>query len=144
LNTINPTDSGSPIDLLLIGGVAAILFSAFGFMVNRWRYKRWAKASGTVIELIKVETISSDRATMPTYAPRVSFRTASGETAEFTSTSSSSAGPAVGDTVSVLYDPTDPKDAQLDSFLSKYGFVVAVLFLGMTMIVIYSIKKFGG
>ena len=140
---MNSTDSGSPIDLLLVGGIAAILFSVFGFIVNRRRYQRWVKTSGTIIEAIKVERISPDRPNMPTYSPKVSFRTATGESVEFVSEVSSYPPPVVGSIVPVLYDPNDPKEAELDRFMSKYLLVVVAFFGGIVMVGIYLIEKFG-
>src|SRR5215510_14579869 len=93
-------------------------FAALMFFIKRARYRRWVRASGTVTELIRRESTDPDRPSV-TFSPRVSFRTATGQTSEFVSSVSSSPSPRLGDTIAVLYDPSDPSEATIDRFVFR-------------------------
>ena len=86
------------------------------------------QAEGTVIELIPRR---SDNST--TYAPKVSFLSASQQPYTFTSSSSSSpAAYSRGEKVSVLYAPNNPSDAKIDSFFSLWGVALIMGILGLS------------
>ncbi len=53
-------------------------------------------------------------------APVVRFQTATGEMIQARANIASSSGPAVGDTVKVLYRTADPHDWLIDDFLNVY------------------------
>jgi uncharacterized protein DUF3592 len=82
-----------------------------------------ARADGTVIELIESRDADSQ-----SFHPRVRFITAKGESVEFTSSvGSNPAGFDIGEHVTVLYDPSDPQGARIDSFVQLW---FVPLFLG--------------
>jgi Protein of unknown function (DUF3592) len=84
-------------------------------------------ATGTVIDLSR-ETDSEGRVTL---YPVVRFTTADGRTVQFLSSSGSSSPPEVGDSVDVLYDPDDPRDAQLSGFFDLWLFPLVFGGLGI-------------
>lgn len=100
---------------LVIG--LALLTGAFFLYQNKKAFLEKADtAQGTVIELLQSR---SDNST--TYKPLVSFKTKEGRQIEFTSSvSSNPPGYDEGETVEVLYDPADPKDANINGFASLW------------------------
>jgi len=75
-----------------------------------------ARADGIVTDLI-VDRDSDGE----TYHPHVRFVTAKGEPVEFTSSiGSNPAGFDIGEHVTILYDPSDPQDARIDSFVQLW------------------------
>ena len=135
-DVVNTANANPPIELLLIAGVAVILFCALGFWIRRRTYRRWTKTSGTVIELVRQTNPQNETSLYP----KISFRALSGETIEFIS-SVSSPGPAVGDTVAVIYDPKNPKDAEQDGFFNRYGGLCILCLFGVAAIIVYLVKK---
>lgn len=108
--------------LLLGGGYLA--YHQYDFL------DRAVETKGRVLEMVR-KTRSKGR---PTYAPKVSFKTAEGVSVEFTSKlSSSSPSYGVGETVNVLYDPIDPQGAEIKGFLSIWLGPMVLLIMGSFM-----------
>ena len=120
-------------------GFLVVCFSAFIFLVKRARFRRWSRASGTVVELIRRESHEGDSVT---FAPRVSFQTATGQAAAFVSSVSSFPAPRVGDTVAVLYDPSHPDDATLDRFMFRHLPELVFFCLGTAAVCVYAYQRF--
>jgi hypothetical protein len=109
----------------LIGGKLAIgiggasLVIALAVTLHTWQFTRVAShASGTVIALVP----QKDSEGSITYAPTFRFRDANGT--EHTATSHMSSSPPnfhVGESITVLYRPDDPKAARIDSFSQVWG-----------------------
>jgi hypothetical protein len=96
--------------------VGAGLLGGAGYWTSRVAdfERRAACAEGTVVELVRSGSGN-------TYSPRVRYRTYSG--AERTYQSSVSSSPprfAVGDRVDVLFDPGNPADVRIRSFLDLW------------------------
>jgi Protein of unknown function (DUF3592) len=92
--------------LLIVGAVVLVLTVRFVAEAEH--------ATGTVVDLSR----RSDSDGTVSYYPVVRFVTANGEAIEFvSSTGSSPASESPGDRVEVLYDPDDPKGAQLSGIL---------------------------
>lgn len=90
---------------------------------------------GTVIEMIAKR---SDDST--TYSPVVSFKTKTGQDITFTSSvSSSPPSYSVNETVEVLYDPSDPSDANINGFTSLWLSVLILGILGAVFFLIGSL-----
>lgn len=123
---------------LLVVAILAAGFAAFSFLAKRAVYRRWHRTEGEVIELIQRDGHDSGTAT---FLPRISFRTASGETSEFVPSSSSFPAPAIGEKVPVRYDPGSPMDATIDRFGSRHLAEVIVFAAGMTVVVIYMFQR---
>ncbi len=119
----------------------ASLFAALLFIVKRARFRRWLRATGKVVELIRRESNDPDRPGV-TFSPRVSFQTAAGDTSEFVSSVSSFPAPAVGDAVIVLYDPSDPREATIDRFMFRHLGEVVVFCLGIVGVIVYVYQRF--
>ena len=124
---------------------AAVLAGAFYLYQDKQEFlKRAHTVQGTVVDLIPKR---SDNST--TYAPVVSFKTKKGE--EITYTSSVSSNPPSyneGETVEILYDPSDPKDASINGFASLWlgplilGIFGTVFFLiGFFIILFHKLKQ---
>jgi hypothetical protein len=88
--------------------------------------KEAVTAEGTVVELVRSRSSDST-----TYAPVIHFIDGTGETVEFTSsTSSNPPSYSEGEKVEVLYLPSRPQEAKINSFFSLWGAVVIVGGLG--------------
>jgi hypothetical protein len=120
----------------------AASWAAIVFVLKRARYRRWYRAVGTVIELIRQESRDSDGRMDVTFSPRVSFQTVTGDTWEFVSSVSSFPAPAVGETVEVLYDPDDPREATIDQFMFRHLGEFVVFCLGALGVLIYVYQRF--
>ncbi|MFH6968050.1 DUF3592 domain-containing protein [Flavobacterium sp. FlaQc-28] len=123
---------------------ALMLAGAFYFYQDRQTFLKKAETvQGTVVELISKR---SDNST--TYAPLVSFTTKAGNKIEFTSAvSSNPPSYSEGESVEVLYDPADPKDASIKGFASLwigpliFGILGTVFFLIGFGIILFGILK---
>lgn len=127
---------------ILIIGVLAICLSVFIFVLKRAGYRHWQKALGTVIAVVRQDNNFSDNNSLPTFAPRVSFQTASGVAIEFLSEVSSFPAPKVGDKVRVLYDPDDPKEATIDGFMNKHLLELILFGIGLGGVLISFLQRF--
>lgn len=103
--------------LFLVIGVCALV-GGIVWGVNTKKFVDGAeRASGTVIELERRQ--SGDDG--PSYYPVVRFTDAAGNDVTFTSsTGSNPPSKREGDKVDVLYDPRNPREAELDSFFSLW------------------------
>ena len=88
---------------------------------------RAVKADGVVTDF-KFSQSRGSRSGGGTYAPVVTFKTGDGRKVNLISPfGSSKPGYNLGDHVGVLFDPADPEQAHIDSFMSKW---FGVLMLG--------------
>jgi len=139
----------SAIGLLLLLGSYGSYNSTKIFLVNA------IEAEGVIIGFASVRSESRRNSSSVvsvsyTYAPRTKFKTMEGETVEFNSRNSSSP-PAysVGQKVKVLYVPTNPQSASIDSFWSLWGLasilggIGLVFLLGGIFIFFMMSKRFG-
>jgi len=112
-------------------GVGMLAGDAY-YANSEWTFVQQAqKAQGTVLELVR--HVSSGRNRSVTYAPRVRFILPDGSSHEFTSTmSSSDPDYSVGEPIKILYDPTKPDEAEVDSFFAIWGGPAILGFLGLT------------
>jgi hypothetical protein len=104
---------------VIFAGVGTLLF-AVGLIVavhTQWFIARAARAPGVVIENIW----GTDSEGSSTAKPRVRFRTPAGQEFVFVSkVGSSHPSYEAGEGVAVLYDPENPGDARIQSFLSLW------------------------
>lgn len=85
------------------------------------------KTEGVVIDFVRHVSDDSKRGKSVTYAPLVKFTDQNEHVIQFSSSvSSGSPGYSRGDRVAVLYDPTTPEKAQIDSFMENW-FVTLIL-----------------
>lgn len=109
-------------------GVVLLVAAAVTSVLELRFLARAERAPGTVIDVSR----HTDSEGTVTFRPVVRFTIETGETIEFVSSSGSSvASKSVGDQVEVLYDPDDPKDAELSDFFSVWGFPVILGGLGV-------------
>jgi len=115
--------------LFAVIGVGALIGA--GVVLNStYQFLDWASYSdGVVTELVRNR--SNQGSGRGSYAPVVEFKTESGETIEFVSTTSSNP-PSFrkGERVEVVYDPWSPQDAKINSFFSLWGTPLILGFLG--------------
>ncbi len=92
---------------------------------------RAERGEGTVVEMIEKKGSGSDD-DGPTWSPKVKFRTAGGMEIEFVSgVSSNPPSYAAGDAVDVLYDPMNPRDASINSFVQVWLFPLLLPVMGL-------------
>jgi Protein of unknown function (DUF3592) len=121
----------------LLVGVSALTTSAIWLISIRKFKKSAARAKGRVTE--KVYSLGNGDMGA-TYAPRFEFKTPEGESRSVLSaTGSMPAGFRVGDEVRVLYDPSNPNDAKIDSVMQLWFMpmllgIVGIVALGVWLI----------
>jgi len=106
--------------IYIFSGVAFVLLTTAFFLYQSTQsfLESAIVANGEVIELVRRNSTNSSS----TYSPRIHFKTQSGETIEFTSSSSSNpASYSKGEKVEILYLPSNPKDARINGFFSLWG-----------------------
>ena len=118
--------------LLGVGGLMAAIALFFFFRTRRF-LESAVPAQGVVTAL--VESSGSEGGTV--YKPVVQFTTADGQTAGFTgSVGSNPPRYSVGQTVKVLYSPTNPSDARLPGFFGMWFVPVFLGIFGATFLAI--------
>lgn len=96
--------------VLLVATAAALAYRTSNFRQSA------ASAPGTVVQVIE-QVSHNGEGTSIFYAPRVQFRTATGQDVDFiSSTGSNPPAYRQGDPVEVLYDPASPSAATINSF----------------------------
>lgn len=121
------------------------IFALIGIILiglGAWRYQSTLSfidtasvTEGEVIDLVRKEstsssTNSSGRTRSSSFAPLFRFQTASGQAIEVISgLSSNPPSHRPGDRVRIFYDPNDPYNARIDSFMDLH--FMAVLLAGM-------------
>ena len=128
----------------IIGGFFVLLvgfgmaWGAYALYGNARAFRATAlEAEGTVVDLAGER--NSDGKTM--YSPVVEFTTADGRTLQFTgSTSSNPPSWSRGDTAKVLYQPANPEQARLDSFMETwFGPLILGFFALVVLLVGYAL-----
>lgn len=120
----------------------------FSFIHTQNFVKAAASTEGVVLELKPVESSSTNSGGY-TYAPVVKFKTPDGKNIHFkSSTSSNPPEFSVGQTVPVLYNRSNPQEAQVDSFVQLWllptvfgGFGIIFMGVGATLIVSSLLSK---
>lgn len=132
-----PRRSPSGVIFLLVGVVTFIGLAVAAVLVgvSEQRKADWPVTDGTVVDVVERQSTrrdnDGDRRTSTTWAPVVTY-TVEGKDYQFTSSTSTSSIPTVGDTVQVRYNPDSPSEAGLAQGLMWVVFMLggmAVLFL---------------
>ena len=133
LNQKNSKPAGA---LFILVGLCAIVASFFLSGGTQNFLKNAISTDGTVLEL--VESINhNSHGSSYIYAPKISFTTKNGE--EYTVVSNSGSNPPayrVGQKVGVLYNPKNPTDFRINSFLDIWGGLLILSGIGAVFFVI--------
>jgi hypothetical protein len=107
-------------------GLAILVGAVVVFLRQRREFANAIKGAGTVVELARR---MGQRGYL--YHPVVEFAAAPGQTVRFESSiGSSRAGYAVGAPVQVLYDPSAPEKAEIDSAMTRWFYPGCLLAMG--------------
>jgi hypothetical protein len=129
---------------IFLGRLGKFAFIPIGLMLvlgaawTGWSTKTWVshaiEVKGSVIEMVRVRD-REDTGHM--FAPVVRFQTIEGGTVEFESGLRTNP-PAyrTGQTVSVLYDPDEPRSAAIHGFLSLWLMPIILGFIGTIFLVV--------
>jgi hypothetical protein len=120
--------------ICLVVAIAA----AVAFFYKQAKYRRWIRVSGTIIEMVRRE-IQTEKRQYVVWRPRISFRTASGETNEFVSSVSTSR--SIGDSITVLYDPTEPSEATTEGFMARHLAEIVIFAVSMTGVLMHAYAR---
>jgi hypothetical protein len=108
-------------------GVLALVWGAVELTRTAHFVRTSEHATGTVVDVSRETDSDGDEF----FYPVVRFTTADGEQIEFKSDSGSNpASHSTGDEVDVLYDPDDPRDAQLSGFFDLWLFTIVPFAIG--------------
>jgi hypothetical protein len=104
---------------------------AFGLFIGTKNYEFVNSAQKTSATVIRLDVVHDSTSREDLYRPVFAF-SLDGRTIEFPSQSSSRpAGFQEGETVDILYNPKNPKDAKVNSFDALWLGVIVALFLGL-------------
>ncbi len=110
--------------LVLAGLVIGVL--GFHFLLDSRRF--YARATATADGVV-VDVVESNSGENTAYFPVVRFVTPFEQTVEFKS-DSTDRDYQLGDSVRVRYDPRNPQDARLDTWLEQGGFGATLMLIG--------------
>lgn len=104
--------------ICVVLGLALIIGGGF------WGFRRYAflrrsnHTQGTVVDQLVEDSVEHSKF----FYPVVEFRTDGGETVRFRGGAGNAGGPLIqtGTTVVVLYDPSNPSEAQINSFVQYW------------------------
>lgn len=107
-----------------------LLILGIGNGYNQWQFTRSAVATEAVVVNEHCSTAAGSVKTL--YTPRIFFVTATGETFDFYSrTSTNFSLYSSGEKVRILYNPKNPYEAELDKFFPLWGGCTTLIFLGL-------------
>ncbi|MCU1291237.1 MAG: hypothetical protein JWP08_87 [Bryobacterales bacterium] len=109
------------------------------FLYKQAKYRRWIRVSGIVVEIVRCEIWTGEKQYV-VLRPRISFRTASGEAIDFLSSVSSPQ--SIGDSIAVLYDPTEPHEATTNEFMARHLAEIVIFAVSMTGVLICAYEQF--
>ncbi|MFO0895907.1 MAG: DUF3592 domain-containing protein [Pirellulales bacterium] len=128
MNATNRPNAPVGVCLFLVG--LGFLCVAIGVrqLVRQVSFGRAAVATrGTVVSLRAADPHSSEH---PTYYPTVEFRIDDGRSIRFEDRVATNPHPQLGDAVSVLYRPSEPQDARIDSLVRRWLIPTALIPFG--------------
>ena len=140
--------------ILIILMLAGIFFVGVGVkgLVDSWRFMANASgANGVVVDVVgvveRVQRGSGDRTyyeNVTFFHPVVQFVTAREQAVRFQASEGHEKRSTyqVGDSVRVLYDPANPRDARLDTWFSRWGDPLIPIAVGFFMIVLVAVIYF--
>jgi hypothetical protein len=113
-------------------GLALIIGGVFWGIRRYSLLRRGLRAEGTVVEQLVKD--SAEQSTF--YYPIVEFKTQGGETVRFRGGAGNAGGPQIqtGTTVDILYDPSKPSEAQINSFVQYWLGPLGVTVMGLFII----------
>lgn len=106
-------------------GIVGVVFSMIGFLMlmgaGLWAQKTFSfKERAQAVEGEVVEMVANRGSDSTTYAPKYSFMANGQQYNVISSTSSNPPAYSVGEKVQVLFDPANPLDARIDSFMGLW------------------------
>ena len=121
--------------ICLIIGVICFLLGIKSLISRIESVKSFRKVAGKIVEINK--SYASD-STNYLYSPVVEFTTDFSEKIVFeSSVSTSFTSYKIGDKVNICYNPADPKNAYIDSFIYKWGTPIILFIIGIFFVVTY-------
>ena len=117
--------------------MAAPVFTALGVLAAVWAVLAFRSQRRYLSKALRatavVQSVTEERSprTGTFYTPVVQFKTAAG--VEVTATSKSGQGRryVIGQPLSILYDPNDPQNLEIDAFWSRWLVVIAAIFFAL-------------
>ena len=109
-------------------GVLAVVWAVLAYRSERRFLGKALTATGTV-QSLRPERI--DRSTV--YFPVINFTTAAGTAVTAESKSSHSGAYRVGQKISILYDPANPNDLEVNAAWSRWFFVAVAVFFALVL-----------
>lgn len=120
--------------IFFLMGISCLLWASALVVKNILFLRSSVSTTGTVIDF---QTHRGNRST--TYAPIVSFQTLDGKSMRFRSQMGGDSDDyVIGEQVTVLYSPDDPRDAEINAFSPLWFPVVALTVIG------FAFAVFGG
>ncbi len=130
MTTTSSKDPFSRLLKLAVCGLGTIFFVVgLGLAIREYSFGRQAVSStGSIVDLR-----ISDSGDGPNHYPIIEFKTNQGETIRFEGLPTSPS-PVKGTVVPVLYDPSDPNNARVNTFVDRWLFPSLFTPLGLVML----------
>ena len=117
----------------MLTGVVLLGLSGKSLMDDRRFLAKAAVATGVVVDIARVVDQDDEVA----YYPVVEFTTAREQVVRFEADEATpDPDRQLGASVRILYDPANPQDARLDTFMSRWGLSIVMGTLGLGFVLI--------
>jgi hypothetical protein len=125
--------AGVVLIVFMLAGVALLGFSGKSLMDDRRFLAKAAVATGVVVDTAMVVDQDDEVA----YYPVVEFTTAREQVVRFEADEATpDPDQQLGAAVRILYDPVNPQDARLDTFMSRWGLSIVMGMLGLGFVAV--------
>jgi Protein of unknown function (DUF3592) len=119
--------------VFMLAGVVLLGLSGKSLMDDRRFLAKAAVATGVVVDIARVV----DQDDKVAYYPVVEFTTAREQVVRFEADEATSdPDRQLGASVRILYDPANPHDARLDTFMSRWGLSIVMGMLGLGFVAV--------
>lgn len=128
-------------------GIVGFIFTMLGFLMllggGLWAQKTFSfKNQAQVVEGEVVALVANRGSDSTTYAPKYSFIVVGQQYTVISNTSSNPAAYSVGEKVSVLFDPSNPFEARIDSFMGLWFGPILISVMGSIFLLVGVIPLF--
>lgn len=112
-------------------GIAALIGAGFAVSSAKKFMRESIVANGEIVDIVTKTSRDSDGNATRSRYPVIRFQDETGKVVEFESSTSSSGGIRIGESVEVRYRPGNPKKAKSNSFGDIYGLSIVFGILGL-------------
>ena len=122
---------------IILLGLAFLFFGSYEIFTTYNKTRNFTQTSGQVTNIIRIQQVG--QRVNNYYYPEVTFKTTGGQITDFIYYKSlDPTGYQIGETVPVMYNPQNPKDALINSLFDLWFLSFLSLIIGVTSVVLVS------